>query len=303
MGYADTWGAQDAFRRYEEVRHRLPQARFPAQATPCSGLLEMADQVDAFLLDSFGVLNVGESAIAGAADCLASLRAMGKRLIVLTNAASYTRDTAIARYQRLGFDFTAQEVVSSRDVAVRRLGDVLPAGKWGAIAAPGDRFEDIIGAQVDHWDGADVDGFLILSSAALDGARLSALEAALRARPRPVVVANPDLVAPREGGLSKEPGFYAHYLADQLDLSADFYGKPFGDAFDDACARLEGIARARIAMVGDTLHTDILGGRAAGMKTVLVRRHGLFEGLRAETFVEISGITPDFICDRIADPS
>ena len=31
-------------------------------------------------------------------------------------------------------------------------------------------------------------------------------------------------------------------------------------------------------MVGDSLHTDILGGAAAGMTTVLITDHGLFRG-------------------------
>ncbi len=48
-------------------------------------------------------------------------------------------------------------------------------------------------------------------------------------------------------------------------------------------------------MVGDTLHTDVLGGAAAGLKTVLVTDHGLFSGLNADDFVRRSGIVPDFI--------
>ena len=31
-------------------------------------------------------------------------------------------------------------------------------------------------------------------------------------------------------------------------------------------------------MVGDTLHTDVLGGAAYGIKTALVTDHGLFSG-------------------------
>ncbi len=287
-----------AFSRYEEVRARLPAARFPDTTMECGGLVEIADQIDAFVLDSFGVLNVGETAIPGAAACLASLRAMGKRLIVLTNAASYTREAALLKYARLGFDFSADEVVSSRDVAVARIEALLPGGRWGAIAADEDRFEDIA-ADVGHWDGGDCDGFLMLSSAGLSDDRLAALEASLRADPRPVVVANPDLVAPREVGLSKEPGFYAHGLADRLDLAPVFFGKPYGDAFSDVLSRIAGVPPERIAMVGDTLHTDILGGCAAGLRTVLVRDHGLFAGRDLTPFIAQSGIVPCFACAGI----
>lgn len=298
MSYDNTWGTQDAFDRYEAVRHRMPDAVFPAQTHICSGLLEIAGHFDAFVLDSFGVLNVGETAIPGAVACLAELRALGKRLIVLTNAASYTRDVAVRRYHRLGFDFVAEEVVSSRDVAVSRLVDILPSGLWGAIAAPDDRFEDIP-ARVEHWTGQEIDGFLFLSSAALDDALLAKFAAAIQHRGKPIVVANPDLVAPRETGLSKEPGYYAHQLADELSVEPVFFGKPFLDAFDDAKVRLPDIEPHRIAMVGDTLHTDILGGAAAGLRTVLVRDHGLFAGHPTEKFIKASGIIPDFSCPAI----
>ena len=50
-------------------------------------------------------------------------------------------------------------------------------------------------------------------------------------------------------------------------------------------------------MVGDTLHTDILGGRAAGLATVLVAGHGLFRGHDPLPFIERSGIRPDWIVE------
>lgn len=298
MSYAITLGTQDAFDRYEAVRHRMPDAPFPQQTEDCDGLVHIADHFDAFVLDSFGVLNVGETAIPGAIACLHTLREMGKQVIVLTNAASYSRATAVKRYRKLGFDFAPEEVVSSRDVAVSRLSDVLPDGKWAAIAAPEDNFSDIP-AQVDHWTGQDADGYLLLSSAAFTDDLLKMLTSALAESERPLVVANPDLVAPRKNGLSKEPGFYAHEIADTLDMAPVFFGKPFGNAFEDAKSRLKGIAPDRIAMVGDTLHTDILGGAVAGFRTVLVRDHGLFAGHEPKKFIQQCGIRPDFSCGSI----
>lgn len=113
-------------------------------------------------------------------------------------------------------------------------------------------------------------------------------------KPRPLIVANPDLVAPREGGLSRDPGFYAHALVDRLGLDAQFFGKPFAEAFLDAETAI-GLDRSRLAMVGDTLHTDILGGAAQGMGTVLVTQHGLFAGHEVEPFLDLSGIIPDVV--------
>src|SRR5690606_8371232 len=96
----------------------------------------------------------------------------------------------------------------------------------------------------------------------------------LAARPAPVLIGNPDLVAPRESGLSIEPGHFAHDLLDRVDCEVRFFGKPYANAFDAAIAAVEAergpVDRSRVAMVGDTLHTDILGGAGAGLRTVLV---------------------------------
>ena len=52
-------------------------------------------------------------------------------------------------------------------------------------------------------------------------------------------------------------------------------------------------------MVGDTLHTDVLGGAAYGIKTALVTDHGLFSGYDYKKFIEQTQIVPDFIIPTI----
>jgi glycerol-1-phosphatase len=286
-----------AFRRYEEVRGRLPAATFPAVSIEARSLADVAERWDGFVLDAFGVLNVGDTNIPGAVERIAALRAMGKRLCVLTNAASYPRGKALGKYRRLGFDFTDDEVISSRDVAAAHLEAAAPGANWGAIAERGDDFADIpvrVTSLIDEggWDKADA--FLFLSTARWTPALFDRLDAAMADRPRPLVVANPDLVAPREGGLSIEPGYRAHALLDRHDFPIHWYGKPFPEAFAEAARRLE-LAPARLAMVGDSLHTDVLGGRAAGMGSVLVAEHGLFAGRDVSAYIAASGIRPDAI--------
>jgi len=294
--------APSAFARYEAIRPRLPIARYRARSLHLPSLEEVADHVDGFLLDAFGVLNVGETPIPGAVARLRSLRARGKRLAVLTNAASYTREQLLAKYHRLGFDFTADEVVASRDVAVARLETIAPGATWAAIAAAGDSFADIparlVDAVADPSALATADAILFLSTARWTSALQSALVVALRQRPRPFVIANPDLVAPREGGLTLEPGLFGHDILDQVQVETHWFGKPFPEAFAEGIART-GLPPGRLAMVGDTLHTDVLGGAAAGCRSVLVTDHGLFAGLPVQLFIQASGIIPDFILPSI----
>ncbi|MEP4035496.1 HAD hydrolase-like protein [Pseudophaeobacter sp.] len=290
-----------AFQRYESVRASLPTAVFPQASHLGQDLSDTAADFHAYILDAFGVLNRGETAIEGAVERMAALRALGKQLIVLTNAASYTRTEILEKYHRLGFDFDASEVVSSRDVAFANLPELPTNMVWAAAAAQGDDFGDAPpSARIAHL-AEDPDllctagGVLLLSSVRWRDTDTDAVVQALKDRPRPLVVANPDLVAPREDGLSLEPGLIAHDIIAQTGLKAAFYGKPFGNAFEVALNRLSDIPRHRIAMVGDTLHTDVLGGAAAGIPTILVTDHGLFRGLDVAPFMDASGIRPDWI--------
>ena len=287
-----------AIARYEAIRDRLPPATTPVQARHAACLLDTIDHFDGYLFDSFGVLNVGDTAIAGAAECLTELRRRQKPFCILTNAASYTSAEAFHKYQRLGLDVRPDEILSSRDVLFRHLETRYPGLRWGAIAAAEDTFADTT-SDLCHLHGVDwdaVEGFLFLSAARWSEADQEHLIAALLRKPRPVLVGNPDLVAPREGGLSVEPGFWAHDLQDRTGIPVGYFGKPFPEAFSAAAER---IGPGRLAMVGDTLHTDILGGQAAGHDTILVTRHGLFADRAVEPFIQQSGITPTWIIPTI----
>lgn len=291
--------AQWAFDAYEAVRDRLPRAAFPEAAQAVSSLADLADRFDVFLLDAFGVLNVGESAVPGAPERIAQLQRAGKKVIVLSNAASYPKRVLLDRYRRLGFGLEPGEVLSSREVLLGALrGSV--AGRFAVMGPDAHGFEELEDLDAafladDPAEYARADRFLLLGSGTWTEARQSMLVKALAARPRPVMVGNPDIVAPREGGLSLEPGHFAHRLQDATGILPEWFGKPFRNMFRTALARVPGIELARMVMVGDTLQTDILGGRAAGLATALVTGHGALRGMDVQTAIARSGIVPDFV--------
>lgn len=294
---------EQAFARYEDIRPRLPTVCRSGAAAWISGIHQVLDQTDAFVFDAYGVLNVGETPISGAHERVQELRKAGKTVIVLTNAASFNRLQTEEKFARLGFDFAPDEIVSSREVCEAHLDDLNINGHWGIVAPPDFSPNDLQIAASTLVDDADlydrVDAFLMLSSAEWSDVRQALLEQSLAQNPRPVVVANPDLVAPREDGLSLEPGFFGHALQDRLGVIPVFHGKPFPSVFDTIQARLPDIAPNRITMVGDTLHTDVLGAQAVGWNTVLITDHGLFAGKDVSRFIAISGIVPDWIAPSI----
>ena len=171
------------------------------------------------------------------------------------------------------------------------------------ITSNKDRLDDI---NVDYlrlgqspYDYDKVEGFLILSSSCWSEAKQKLLTDSLLKNDRPVIVANPDLVAPRDNGFSLEPGFYGHLLIDSGVKNVRFFGKPFSEVYDIVEESLPNISTHKIAMCGDTLHTDILGASSRGWQTVLVTGDGLFSGYDTRKYCSGSGIYPDWRLLRI----
>ncbi len=287
------------FERYETIRHRMPRALFGTRTGRLGSLMDIAQDADAFVFDAYGVLNIGETPIEGAAQRLNQLRAAGKAIRILSNAASYSHPAAVEKFAKLGMDVTPDEIVTSRDAAIAGLGP----GLWGCITAPYDDLTDIDAKTCrldsDPQDFDRVDGFVFLSTAAWTEAQQAILAQSLRIRSRPVIVANADLVAPREGGFTLEPGHYAHLLADEGLGRMTFFGKPFPQVHRMIESTLPDIRADRIVMCGDTLHTDILGAAARGWRTVLVTRDGLFSGVDVDAYCLHSAIVPDWRTERI----
>ncbi len=308
-----------AFAFYESIRHRLPTlpvggTPFPSSSRHADSIVEIADQFDVFVFDAYGVLNVGGTVIPGAVESVSKLNALGKSLFILTNGSSQPLNQVKPKFDRLGYDFPDSHIVSSRyctEAAVLAYDRQFQKTHqrpmlWGAIIGMSSSVDDLAVNAIALTDNAAdydrVDGFVFLSAGTWNEGRQSLLEAAITQHqakhqtPRPFIVGNPDVVAPDGGHFSLEPGLFSHRLINATNAAVEFHGKPFPSVFDEVKRRIgEGVSPARIAMVGDTLHTDVIGGAAAGWSTVLVSDHGLFSGHDVLPFIERSGYIPDWI--------
>tara|TARA_B100001173_G_scaffold281038_1_gene264924 strand:- start:206 stop:1096 length:891 start_codon:yes stop_codon:yes gene_type:complete len=290
---------QKVFERYEDIRPRLPQTGYPQRTSDIASILEISDEIDAFVFDAFGVLNLGNQLIAGADFALKELRSAGKEVRVLTNAASYDKAGAVKKFSNLGVRFDTQEIITSRDAAIKNL----TPGLWGVISAADDKLNDLsfnyIRLKNDTKAYDKVDGFLFLSTSEWNAKKHLLLQQSVLKNDRPVIIANADLVAPRESGFTLEPGFYGHELIDLGASNVKFFGKPYPEVYRLVTKSLSGVLGEKIAMCGDSLHTDILGAAAQGWKTVLVTKDGLFSGFETQRYSEESGIFANWRLDRL----
>ena len=281
---------------------RLPAPSRRGRGEPAAGLAALAGCYDAFILDGYGVVNVGAKPVPGIVDAVEALRGAGRAVMVLTNGAGRPVRWTARRYAGWGVGIPEHLVVSSRDALEAELAARPRPGLWGVMAKPDSELETLpVEAALLGDDDAlyrEADGFILLNAGEWTAERHRRMVEALRSARRPVLVANPDVSAPHpDGSFSAEPGYWALRLEAETEARCDRFGKPFPDTFDLALARLgaAGLRRERVAMVGDGLYTDILGGLASGLGTVLVTDHGLVRGLDQRAWAERTGISPDYV--------
>ena len=302
---AGTMDMQDLINVYEVLRPWLPAPR-PAEARHTDRLVDILDHVDALILDGFGVLNVGWDPIDGIHDFLETAVARGVALMVLTNGAGQRADATWQIYRGWDLPLARNQVVSSRDALAAEI-DRLAAGKRlgviGAGVRPFGRPDELTMNDPDRLF-AEAECFAFLGSGDCQEADQSRLESALRQPGRALFVANPDIGAPLDGQFSTEPGYWAVRAMQATGIRPQWFGKPHPAAFDIALAQLQQVydrpfARDRVAMVGDSLHTDVLGASAAGLQSVLLTDYGLFKDGGAEAMIRRCGIAPDWMIARL----
>lgn len=228
----------------------------------------------AVLFDLWGVIHNGVRPFPGALRTLAGLHAAGIPAILLSNAPRRGVDVD-ARLAEMGIPrHHYLRVVASGDL-VRHALDVPqpPFGRrflfWGK---PSDR-SILAGLDFTEVDTAAAADFVLCAglddvlSETVDDYR-PRLDAA-GARDLPLVCANPDFQVMH--GDTMEPCAGALALAyEQAGGRAFWYGKPYSSAYD-FCRNILGDNVFRTAiMVGDTIRTDIVGARDAGIASVLV---------------------------------
>ncbi|MEL6272856.1 MAG: HAD-IIA family hydrolase, partial [Chloroflexota bacterium] len=73
----------------------------------------MTLQLDGFIFDLDGTVYLGESALPGAVDAIATLREMGKRVLFVSNKPLEPRTAYAAKLTRLGIPTDADDVITS----------------------------------------------------------------------------------------------------------------------------------------------------------------------------------------------
>ena len=259
-----------------------------------AGLASLAADYDGFIVDLWGVLHDGVRAFPEALDCLARLKAAGKRVAILSNAPRRAW-AVVARNRELGLeDGLSDLVLSSGEETWRHLKE-RPDAWYGALGprcfhlGPDRDLTMREGLDYDFVDRAEAADFVLLTGSrdAAHGVEdYAGLLAPALAAGLPLVCANPDLEVIRGGRREICAGAIAVYY-EQQGGEVRSHGKPDREIYESCLARLGLGDRARVAAIGDSLRTDIAGAVAVGIDGIFVA-----DGIHGDDIARAAGGRP-----------
>lgn len=231
-----------------------------------SPLLQAYDHV---LLDLDGCVWVQDTAVPGAAEALAELRAAGKTLAFLTNDARRSPEEYVRKLWSLGLRASLEEVVTVGAAIQYALAGRLPGATAYVIGAPAIfRHVSESGHRIvngtDRTAGADVvvvAGHDDFTYAELRDATQAVLAGA------EIIGAGRDRTFPATGGLWPGTGALVAALEYATQRTALIVGKPEAPMFATALDRL---GPGSALMIGDRLDSDLGGAAGVGIDGAIV---------------------------------
>ncbi|MEM1122647.1 MAG: HAD-IIA family hydrolase [Bacteroidota bacterium] len=265
----------------------------------------------AIFLDSYGVLVNHRGLIEGVPAVIQQIRNANIPLKILTNSAARNAEKQAERYQRRGLtSIRANEIITSGMMAKIFLSNKIKEGAVAYLGTPQAAsyiFEANLTAipvgQVNEKNIKEVQAMVFLDDEGYDwNVDINATVNLLRQRNIPAIVANSDKLYPvSKNEVSIATGGIAQLVESILGRAFIQFGKPDSQMFMHAFGQLPKelkIERNEILMVGDTLHTDILGGNKFGIDTLLVLSGNTSEK-EFITKIRATGVIPNYVSSSI----
>ena len=260
--------------------------------------------------DAFGVIRNYEGLIPGIEQTFAWLTARQKAWYLMTNDSSRSPQLLQQSYHNVGLKVITEERIISSGMLAKEFLDLKV--KDGMVAYMGtERSAHYIErpgltpvpiCNLSTADMGKVTALVLLDDEGFDWFDgMNKAVNLLRRRSIPAIVANADGAYPVSkqdvgiaiGGLS--------WMIEKITGKKFIrFGKPdtqiFMFGWEIARQQFPDLQKKDVLMVGDTLHTDILGGNKFGLDTALVLTGNILPE-DYETRIISSGITPTFICE------
>lgn len=247
-------------------------------------------ELEALILDVDGTLFWGENPVPGFQRLFAFLKAQRVPFVLVSNNATKSPAEYQRKLARLGVSVESERILTAGAATVSYLLRTLGTGARLYVIGEA-ALRDALGAAgfVPGEDATEpVAAVVVGGDSTLTYEKLKNAALLLQRGAR-LVGTNPDVLCPTEEGLVPEAGTTLAALQAATGVRPTIIGKPEGFLFELAVERL-GKASGQIAMVGDRLETDIVGGQRAGLKTILTTT-----GVDNEITILQKGMTADLV--------
>lgn len=238
----------------------------------------LAPHYDAVICDVWGVLHDGRDAHASAGDALAAYRALGGKVLLLSNAprpaASVARDLESLNVRRDCYD----AILTSGDAAREAVARAHAQGGLKLYLMGTERHHQVFEGLGVTLAGPEEATLILCAALFHDDTETPEdyrpLLARLAARGLPMLCANPDLQVERGPRLVWCAGALAS-IYETMGGAVTYLGKPHGPVYEASFARLSALLgrtpdKARVLAIGDGLRTDIAGANRAGIDALLI---------------------------------
>lgn len=245
-----------------------------------------------YLIDMDGVLVRGSAVVPGAAEFLRRLERRGAKFLILTNNSLYTQRDLRLRLERIGLAVAEEAIYTSALATARFLHDQRPGGTAFVVGEAG-LTTALYQAGYTLVD-ADPDYVVVGETNAYSFDRLTRAVRLVAAGAR-LIVTNPDVAGPGDGGIVPATGAVAALIERATGITAYAVGKPNPLMMRTALNAIDAHSEESV-MVGDNMTTDIVAGVESGLETILV-----LTGVTSRDAVAAYAYQPTRILDSVAD--
>jgi 4-nitrophenyl phosphatase len=239
------------------------------------------------IVDMDGVLYRGGQAIPGTAGFLTFLRQRGIGFVLATNNSTRTPQQYVDKLATMGVTALVDEILTSAQAAASYLSSLAPAGERVFVVGQ-EGLQTALREAGFSLVEDDVEYVVVGMDFRICYDRLAQACLLIRAGAK-FIGTNPDRTFPSERGIVPGAGSLLAFLETATGISPTVIGKPGTAMMEQALIRM-GAQAATTAVLGDRLDTDILGGKRAGLFTVLV-----LSGITDPASLERSEIQPDLV--------
>lgn len=232
-------------------------------------------QARAFIVDMDGVLWHGSQPLPGLREFFAAVRARAIPFLLMTNNASATPESYVAKLKRMEVEVSAKEILTSGLATARYLAErydpartrVYAIGEEGLL---GPLREAGFFLTASHKEAKDFYADLVVvgKDETLTWDKLATATLNLHAGAT-FFATNADTTFPTELGITHGNGAILAALTAATGMRPQVIGKPEPIMYQQALAQL-GLPPQHVVAIGDRLETDILGAVRAGIPSLLV---------------------------------